>query len=726
MERRFEYRHRGAVVMSFRLALVMLLATAACGGGGGGGEDGGSGGVLYVRASSGDDSNSGTSPTKALRTIQAAVDRVDSGERIVVGPGLYRSSGTDAVVHIEGVHGTPDAVLELIADSSGALTGDAAAAVVIDADAQPFAVRITDAQYVVVDGFTITGSSGSDAAGVHIRRDSRFITLRNCEVTSNAFDGVRVETSANVLLFNNLVHANQERGIQLGGGSVETRLIHNTVALNGNDGISGSGSGSRDNFLRNNLVYQNDERGIDMRDSATVGYDADYNLVFHRAASTAYGPSTPMGLHDVTLDPLLVSGFRLSQVTSGQRDNSPAVDAGDPAIDGQLEDSLRARTTKTNRDPDDGGLDIGYHYPGRGTVVPTRTTTAISVTRTPATPTATPPMALFVRASVGNDSNNGRSPAMALKTIQAAVNRIAPGGEIVVGPGVYPEAVSFRAPGGSVRNPIRLLADEQGVRTGDAPAPVLLDGRTLGRNSPILVDAAPYVVVDGFQITNAAAPAIQVRTQSTGVEVRNCEIFGNEEDGIRVQDSDEVVLFNNLVYCNQRRGVLIGGTVSGCNGTQLINNTVAQNGDRGLFVGTSDTASRNSFLRNNIVQNNGGSEIQVVTQESNSLVGYNADFNMVFDASAGSGQYVGATPGANDIVAAAGFVEIAVCDPFAAHADDYRLAQRSAGQVTQSEGVDAGDPDTAPTYAALLRQGTTATNANPDTLPVDLGYHFKP
>lgn len=712
--------------MRGHLALAGLLLLAACGGGGGSGGNGdGGSGVLYVRASSGDDDNNGTSPNKALRTIQAAVDKVEVGDRIVVGPGLYRGSGADAAANIEGLRGTADAFIELFADSTGALTGDAPAAVVIDAGTQPFAVRVTAAQYVAIDGFTITGSSGSDAAGVHIRRDSRFITLRNCEVTSNAFDGIRVETSSNVLLFNNLVHANQERGIQLGGGSVETQLIHNTVALNGNDGISGSGSGSRDSFLRNNLVYQNGERGIDMRDSATAGYDADYNLVFHRAASTAYGPSTPMGIHDVTLDPLLVSGFRLSQVASGQRDNSPGVDVGD-AIEAPLEDALRVRTTKTNRDPDEGVLDVGYHYPGRGIAAATRTPTVGSVTRTPATPTVTPLPALFVRASVGSDSNNGRSPATALKTIQAAVNRIAPGGEIVVGPGVYPEAVSFKAPGGSVRNPIRLLADEQGARTGDAPAPVLLDGRALGRNSPLLIDAAPHIIIDGFQITNAAAPAIQIRTQSTGVEVRNCEIFNSDEDGIRVQDSDEVVLFNNLIYCNQRRGILIGGTVSGCNGTQLINNTVAQNGDRGLFIGTSDTASRNSFLRNNLVQNNGGSEIQVVTQESNSLVGYNTDFNMVFDTTAGAGQYVGASPGANDIVAAAGFVESAVCDPFTPHSNDYRLAQRSAGQATQSRGVDAGDPDTPVAYTVRLREGTTATNASPDTLPVDLGFHFRP
>jgi len=713
------------------LSLVLTLLAAACGGGGGG--DGGGGGgngdddVLYVRATVGDDGNSGSSANAALRTIQAAVDKVASGSKVIVGPGLYGGAATDVVVNLDGLRGTAAAPIEIVADSTGTQTGDAAGAVVVDAGGRPFGFRFSNAHFVVLDGFTITGSAGSDAAGMQIRRDSRNITIRNCEVTSNAFDGVRIETSSDVLLFNNLIHTNLQRGIQLGGGSVAARLINNTVALNGNDGISGGGSGSRANVLRNNLVFQNSERGIDVRESATDGYDADYNLVFQRAGiAVAYGPQTPKGLHDVNLDPLVTSGFRLSQTASGQSANSPAVDVGDPATDAQLGDTLRARTTKTNRDPDSGAIDVGYHYPGRLDPPPTRTLPPVSVTSGPGTPTPTPPVNLFVRAAVGSDSNTGRSPTNALKTIQAAVNRAAPGVEIVVGPGTYAEAVSFRAPGGNSRNPITLRADPKGTRTGDAPGPVLIDGTQLRSSSAILIDAAPFVIVDGFRVTNTSAPALQIRSESTGAEIRNCEIFNNDEDGIRVQDSDDVVLLNNLIYCNLRRGVLIGGAVIGSNGSQLINNTIAQNGDRGLFIGNSDVASRNTFVRNNIIQNNGVAEIQVVTQPSSSLLGFDADYNMVFDTTAGNGQYAGPTPGPNDLLTAARFVESAACEPFEVHAADYRLAQASAGETPQSAAVDAGDPDTPAGFAGLLEQRTTATSGALDTQPLDLGYHFDP
>lgn len=709
------------------LFLMLALLASSCGGGGGGGNGGGGGddGVIYVRATTGNDGNSGSSPDAALRTIQAGVDKAGSGQRVIVGPGNYGGGSDTIVVNVDGRQGTADAPIEIFADSTGEHTGDAAAAVVVDAAGRPFVWRFSNAQFIIIDGFTITGSAGADAAGIHIRRDSRNITIRNCEITANAFDGVRVETSSGVLLFNNLIHANQQRGIQLGGGSVETRLINNTVASNGNDGISGSGSGSRDNVLRNNLVYQTTTRGIDVRDSATSGYDADYNLVFHRAGlSVAYGPETPAGLHDINLDPLFTTEFHLSQTASGQAEDSPAVDAGDPDTDAQLGDTLRARTTKTNRDPDSDAIDIGYHYLGRLEPPPTRTLPLASPTSVPGTPTSTPPVNLFVRTSVGSDGNNGRSPASALKTIQAAVNRAAPGVEIVVGPGTYPEAVSFKTPGGTSRSPIILRADPRGERTGDTPGDVLIDAASIGRSSAILIDAAPYIVVDGFRITNASAPALQIRSASTGAEIRNCEIFNNDEDGVRVQDSDDVVLFNNLIYCNLRRGILVGGAVDGSNGSQVVNNTVAQNGDRGLFIGNSEAASRNTFLRNNVVQNNGVAELQVVTQPHDSLMGYDADYNMVFDVQAGAGQYAGPTPGPNDLLVTARFVEVAACDPFEVHAADYRLAQIDAGEIPQSEGVDAGDPATPSRYATVLHQRTTASDGALDAAELDLGYHF--
>jgi parallel beta-helix repeat protein len=706
----------------------LLLITTACGGGGGGGGggDGGEQGVIYVRASVGDDNNRGNSPDQAMRTIQAAVDSASRGERVVIGPGRYFTNSGDIVVNIDGRSGGDESAIEIIGDINGTQTGDAPGAVEVDAAGRPFVFRFTSSSNFVLDSLTITGSSGVNAAAIQIRTDSRDIVVRNCEIVGNGADGVRVETSSGVLLFNNLIRSNQARGIQIGEGSVDTRIINNTVAQNNNDGISGSGGNSRNLFLRNNIVYQNQDRGIDVRDSAAQnGYNADFNVVFQRAGITvAYGPEVGPGPNDINLDPLFINGFRLSQTTAGQRETSVAVDAGDTTTDLQLADSLRPRTTKTNLDPDTGPVDIGYHYPGRVEPPPTRT--LAPGTTPPEEITPTPPVSslFYVRADAGDDANAGRSPSTALRTIQAAVDRATAGNEIIVGPGTYLGSVRFRAPGGNPESRITLSANPQGDRTGDGPGDVTLDVQAVGTG--IFVDAAPYIVIDGLRIINASAPAVQIRAGSTGTEVRNCEIVGNAEDGIRIQDSDEVIVFNNLIYCNLRRGVLVGGAVNGSNGNELINNTIVQNGDRGVFIGNSEFASKDTLLRNNIVQNNGVAELQVVTSEANSLEGFSNDYNLIFDETSGTGQYVGADPGPNDILAPAGFVDFAVCAGLELHDFDYRLAQVSAGESPESLGVDAADPATSPRYVETLLGRTTATNNNLDSQPLDMGYHFLP
>jgi parallel beta-helix repeat protein len=712
-----------STLMPTRLSFLFLLMVAGCGGGGGGGGggNGGESGVIYVRASVGNDNNRGNSPESALRSIQAAVDMAGRGETVVVGPGRYVASSGDIVVNVDGRGGGAGEPIEIVGDVNGSRTGDPPGVVTVDAAGRAFAFRFTNSSGFVLDSLTITGVAGNNAAGVHIRTDSRNITVRNCEIAGNGGDGVRIETSSDILLFNNLVHANAARGIQLGSQTVDTRLINNTVALNNNDGISGSGGGSRDIFLRNNAVYQNQNRGIDIRESALNGYNADYNLVFQRAGiSVAYGPETPRGANDVNLEPLFANGFYLSQTVSGQRDNSPAVNAGDPGTDLQLVDSLHARTTKTNLDPDMGVVDIGYHYPGLFEPPPTRTLPMGTTPPDQVTPTPPASTTLYVRTS-GSDAADGRSPSTALRTLQAAADRAARGNEIVVGPGIY-GSVAFRA-GADPERPIILRANPRGDRTGDDPGDVLIDAGAVG--SAVLLDAAPYVIVDGFRITNSAAPGVQIRRGSHGAELRNCEVFDNAEDAIRIQDSDDVVVFNNLAYCNLRRGVLVGGAL-GSNRNQLINNTIAQNGDRGVFIGNSEAASKNTFMRNNIIQNNGVAELQVVTQTANSLEGFDNDYNMVFDEVAGAGQYNGASPGANDILAPAGFVDIASCDPLELHADDYRLAQLAAGQSPASPGIDTGDPATDPRFSAPLQQRTTATSNALDALPIDMGFHFLP
>jgi hypothetical protein len=81
--------------------------------------------TFYVRASSGDDASDGRSPARAWRSFRPLGDKVRAGDRVVVGPGLYRDS-----VHVTR-GGRQDAPIVYAADPAGAATGDPPAPVLL-------------------------------------------------------------------------------------------------------------------------------------------------------------------------------------------------------------------------------------------------------------------------------------------------------------------------------------------------------------------------------------------------------------------------------------------------------------------------------------------------------------------------------------------------------------------------------------------------------------------
>ena len=347
------------------LTTFFMVAVAACGGGGGGNDNPTSRpDTFYVRAS-GDDVNSGTSPEEALRTIVKAVSLVTDGDMIIVGPGKYVG-----MVELQKRSGTSDDNrIVLVADPSGTMTGDPEGNVTVEpGEGEVAAFQLTTSQFVTIDGFTVSGArSGSNGAGIIIRSNSNNAIVRNCQILGNR-DGIRIQDSSDVLVFNNLIADGTNRGIRIaatrtGPGSQRTQVINNTVANNRNAGIviGDVNVASRDSFLRNNIIQNNRNRQIDVTGgapSSVDGYDADFNLVF----PDTYGPFTPPGENDVNEDARFVREER-GDYHLDQR-NSPAVDAGDPSTDAGLRDALESRSTSSNGDLDDNGrLDLGYHFP---------------------------------------------------------------------------------------------------------------------------------------------------------------------------------------------------------------------------------------------------------------------------------------------------------------------------------------------------------------------------
>lgn len=332
-------------------------------------------------------------------------------------------------------------------------------------------------------------------------------------------------------------------------------------------------------------------------------------------------------------------------------------------------------------------------------------------------PARSRPDTLYVRASAGSDSNTGESPEQAFASIQFASSRATDGDTIVVGPGIYNEAITPPQIGTPAQS-VLFLGDPSGAMTGDTPGAVLVDGTGTGAPAVFRVSGASFIVIDGFSVRGGPDAGIQVRSGSNNVTVRNCEIFENASDGVRVQDSHDAFLFNNLIHHNGRRGILIGGTLAGSQRTRIVNNTVADNANAGISIGTGDAASRDTILLNNIIQNNGldtnQTNIRVTVEPPSSLDGYRARFNLVFPP---ENAYARGTPaGFADILRDALFLNPA--------ARSYHLSQRTAEPSSGSPALDAADPNTDSTLRDLLLQRSTAADGTQDFPPLDLGYHY--
>lgn len=320
-------------------------------------------------------------------------------------------------------------------------------------------------------------------------------------------------------------------------------------------------------------------------------------------------------------------------------------------------------------------------------------------------PEPPPPNPLFV-SPFGRDTNLGDVEAP-LGTIRRATQIALDGYEIVVAPGTYLEAVTTDRTGRPAQA-LTLVADTSGERTFSAPGAVLIDASGTRGAAGITLSNSPDTIVAGFRVTGAADAGIAVRARSDRVVIRNCEVFDNGGDGIRVQDSAGVVVFNNLVTFNGQTGLVIAGQGAGSPDAVVLNNTIALNGQRGLTVGTSAAASPRAYLRNNIFFQNGppgALSIRVITSPRSEL-GYDADYNLVLPAS-----YDPATlRGARDLAANPAFVDVTV--------GNFRLTPGSPA-------VDAGDDSIPVAYRGPLRTRTT-TGRGPDGGPLDLGYHYPP
>jgi len=321
--------------------------------------------TLFV-SQNGTDSNPGFTAEQPLRTVEFAAKLLTPGSTMYVGRGVYR--GRVAVTNVAGTEALP---VRILADRSGEFTGDPNGDVILDADGASVGLIITNSPFVTVDGFILRGVAPaldppSAAVAVRVRGGSDVAVVQHCVIANAATaDGIRVDSSSDVLLFNNLVFA-ADRGIVVTGSARRTQIINNSVALTNRAGISLRASGGAepsDTQVINNVLQETGPNvGIDAS-GGTEGYAGDYNLVFQPEAedpTAVYNPPEGRGANDLNVDPLIVN------IAAGDlhlEPGSPAVDSGSGRIDSALEEALLARSTNSYGSRDRAPVDRGYHYP---------------------------------------------------------------------------------------------------------------------------------------------------------------------------------------------------------------------------------------------------------------------------------------------------------------------------------------------------------------------------
>jgi len=324
----------------------------------------------------------------------------------------------------------------------------------------------------------------------------------------------------------------------------------------------------------------------------------------------------------------------------------------------------------------------------------------------------------------GSDDNDGLAPDRPFRTLFRAVDGLTAGDVVYVAPGEYPlqpttpgeprptEVAEFRDVLGTAAQPVSLIADITGEKTGTDPGDVVVDGDDAAIG--LRVSRSTHIIIDGFRIISARGnngAGIQVRSGSDDVTVRNC-VITDSGDGVRVENSNDALIFNNLIYGNDNRGIRIS---NGSVRASVINNTIVSNRDRGVAIGGANAqniAPTGATLRNNLIQNNNNVSISIEQGPPSAVVGYSGNFNLVFYSGLAdqTKTYRPTTiVGDNDVNFDAEFVD--------ADGGDLHL-------LPTSPAIDAGTGNIGDALLAPLFDRATTADGVPDDPPIDIGYHF--
>ena len=219
-------------------------------------------------------------------------------------------------------------------------------------------------------------------------------------------------------------------------------------------------------------------------------------------------------------------------------------------------------------------------------------------------------------ATTGNDSNPGTS-ALPWLTIQKAANTVKAGDTVIVRPGTYTGQVTVANSGssqgcGQGDLPITFIADPAGD--------VTLNANGTGNNGFYIV-GKNYIAIDGFKITGGRDGIFFDGDGYNYSVVRNCKIYSNGRDGIRIYQADRVTVEKCLLYGNTGAGIK---TADGADELQVSKCGMYGNA-KGLDLAGS-SAVEDCIITNNTTYGVQGDASQVVTYSdvwNNTTADYN-------------------------------------------------------------------------------------------------------
>lgn len=575
--------------------------------------------VLRVKPD-GNDSNSGSSWSRAKGTILGALNAANSGDEIWVAAGTYTLTSSIPLINKVSLYGG-FAGTETTRDARDwkanpvFLDGNRSITVIL--------ANSTITSSTVVSGFVIRNGAAQDGAGIWCQGSP---TISNNRIMqNNASDiggGIYCQNSSPQIL-NNYIMGNSAQNAGGGiGGTGTPILIGNSIVVNSSYSGGGVSLSSVGSFL-NNLVVQNTS-GVDIS-SFTISkftHNCLYANTFYNYSSVMTDQTGKNG--NISADPLILSaaiGDLRLQI------NSPCIDAGDDS-------SVQSTWVDVDGLPRIQGshVDIGAsEYTG-------------------SSPVAIVPV---VRVSPsGSDSNDGSSWKSPKKSIQNAIDSLyATGGEVWVAGGTYNERILLRSF-------IHVYGGFSGTEVsrserGSSAASTVLDG---GSGGPVVQSLDPgYEVstLDGFTLKNGSytrgagitcvnsSPILSNNTitqnngygiyeyNSSGKIFKNV-ITGNSSAGIYCYVQASPSILSNSITSNYGGGIICYSNASPLIANCLISDNQASSG-AGIFCTTNSSPNiiNNTIVKNSLTGSGGGtgSGVNCSTSSSpllaNNIVAFN-------------------------------------------------------------------------------------------------------